>query len=49
MQPPKSVAQRRYMHARLPCLVKQWEEETPTGSRLPRKVTKKSRPRKRGK
>lgn len=36
--PFKSEAQRRWMHANHPRMADKWEEETPTGKRLPRKL-----------
>lgn len=39
--PFKSEVQRRYMHAKHPAMADRWEEETPTGKRLPRKLGKK--------
>lgn len=47
--PFKSEAQRRWMHANKPQMAKRWEDETPTGRRSLRKLSKKSRPRKRSK
>lgn len=38
--PFKSESQRRYMYASHPAMAKRWEEETPTGKRLPRKLSK---------
>lgn len=45
--PLKSQAQRRYMHAKHPKMAEQWEAETPTGKRLPRKLGKKHKTTKR--
>jgi hypothetical protein len=36
--PFKSEAQRRYFHSQLPQLAQKWEEHTPKGKRLPKKV-----------
>lgn len=41
--PFKSQAQRRFMHARHPQMAEKWEEETPSGVRLPRKVASKKK------
>jgi len=38
--PFKSQAQRRWMHANHPAMADRWEAETPTGKRLPRKLSK---------
>ena len=39
--PYKSKAQRRYFHAKLPGLAKEWDKETAKGKRLPEHVKKK--------
>lgn len=43
--PFKSEAQRRFMYAKHPDMAARWEEETPTGKRLPRKLSEKSKKR----
>ena len=45
--PFESQSQRRFMYAKHPDIAKRWEEETPTGKRLPRKLGKKRKPVKR--
>lgn len=45
--PFKSEAQRRFLYAKRPDVARRWEEETPTGRRLPRKLGKKTRPKRR--
>lgn len=40
--PFKSEAQRRYMHAKHPQMAERWEQETPSGARLPRKLKEKN-------
>lgn len=36
--PFKSQAQRKWMHANDPKMAKEWEEHTPKGKKLPKKV-----------
>lgn len=38
--PFKSKQQRKFMYARHPEMAEKWEAETPTGARLPRKLSK---------
>jgi len=38
--PFKSKAQRRYMYKNLPEIAAQWEKETPKGTKLPTRVSK---------
>lgn len=45
--PFKSKQQRKYMYARHPEMAKRWEEETPTGKRLPQKLGRKRKTTKR--
>lgn len=40
--PFKSEAQRKWMHANKPEMAKRWEEHTPKGKKLPKKVGKES-------
>ena len=46
--PFKSQAQRKWMYANKPEIAKQWESETPSSKKLPKRVSKKpkSRPKK---
>lgn len=37
--PFKSQAQRKFMYANNPEMAKEWEEHTPKGKKLPKKVT----------
>jgi hypothetical protein len=46
--PMKSEAQRRWMHATHPQMAKRWEEETPKGKKLPKKVTPKAKGKPKG-
>lgn len=39
--PFKSQAQRKWMYANDPKMAAEWEEKTPKGKRLPKKVKKK--------
>lgn len=34
----KSQAQRKWMHKKKPEMAKRWEEETPKGKKLPKKI-----------
>lgn len=40
--PFKSQAQRKFMYAKHPEMAKEWEEKTPKGKKLPKKVKKKN-------
>jgi hypothetical protein len=40
--PFKSQAQRKWMYANDPKMAAEWEEKTPKGKRLPKKVKKKN-------
>lgn len=40
--PFKSQAQRKWMYANDPKMAEKWEEHTPKGKKLPKKVKKKS-------
>lgn len=40
--PFKSQAQRKLMYAKHPEIAKEWEEKTPKGKKLPKKVKKKN-------
>lgn len=40
--PFKSEAQRKFMYAKHPKMAKEWEDKTPKGKKLPKKVTKKA-------
>lgn len=46
--PFKSQAQRKLMYAKHPEMAKEWEDKTPKGKKLPKKV-KKANPKKVGK
>lgn len=41
--PFKSEAQRKFMYAKNPKMAKEWEEKTPKGKKLPKKVKKKKK------
>lgn len=41
--PFKSQQQRKWMHATHPEMAKEWEEHTPKGKKLPKKVAKKKK------
>lgn len=41
--PFKSQAQRKFMYAKHPEMAKEWEDKTPKGKPLPKKVSKKSK------
>jgi len=41
MSPIKSVAQRKFLHAKKPEIAKEFESKTPKGTRLPNRVAKK--------
>lgn len=45
--PFKSQAQRKYFHAKLPHLAKEWEEHTPKNQKLPKKLKKRKKPKRR--
>ena len=40
--PFKSQAQRKFMYSEHPEMAKEWEDKTPKGKKLPKKVKKKS-------
>ena len=40
--PFKSQAQRKFMYAKHPKMAAEWEEKTPKGKKLPKKVKKKN-------
>ena len=40
--PFKSQAQKGWMYSNHPEMAKQWQEETPKGKKLPKKVSKKN-------
>ena len=40
--PFKSIQQRKWMYATHPDMAQQWEEHTPKGKKLPKKVGKKN-------
>ena len=44
--PFKSQSQRKWMYANDPKMAARWEEETPKGKKLPKKVKKKKRGKK---
>ena len=39
--PFKSQQQRKFMYAKHPEMAKEWEDKTPKGKKLPKKLTKK--------
>lgn len=43
--PFKSQAQRAYLYANNPKVAKQWEQDTPKGKKLPKKVKPKGKSR----
>lgn len=46
--PFKSQSQRKWMYANDPAMAKKWEEHTPKGKKLPKKVGKRGNKNKKG-
>lgn len=46
--PFKSQSQRKWMYANDPSMAKKWEEHTPKGKKLPKKVGKRGNKNKKG-